>query len=74
MRRYRSKRGIFILAFLTSYRGSLVCMPARKQVGPGLQIQVLSRESLLLTNNVLLIVAAGSSLGTFKKNPFLSTR
>src|SRR5207247_2861242 len=33
-----------------------------KQVGLGSKFDVLSRESLLLTNNVLLIVAAGSVL------------
>src|SRR5882762_7818452 len=58
------KRGIFILAFLTVViGGSLVLYAWRaKQVGLGSKFEVLSRESFLLTNNVLLIVAAGSVL------------
>src|SRR5207302_218065 len=58
------KRGTFILGFLTVViGGSLVLYAWRaKQVGLGSKFEVLSRESLLLTNNVLLIVAAGSVL------------
>jgi cytochrome c-type biogenesis protein CcmF len=58
------KRGIFILGFLTLViGGSLVLYAWRaKQVGLGSKFEVVSRESFLLTNNVLLIVAAGSVL------------
>ena len=58
------KRGIFILAFLTFVIGGSLALYAwrAKQVGLGSKFEVLSRESLLLTNNVLLIVAAGSVL------------
>src|SRR6266581_762199 len=58
------KRGTFILGFLTLViGGSLVLYAWRaKQVGLGSKFEILSRESLLLTNNVLLIVAAGSVL------------
>src|SRR5437763_9099832 len=58
------KRGVFILAFLTIVVGGSLALSAwrAKQVGLGSKFEVLSRESLLLTNNVLLIVAAGSVL------------
>ncbi|MDX6443861.1 MAG: cytochrome c-type biosis protein CcmF [Blastocatellia bacterium] len=58
------KRGIFILAFLTLVIGGSLALYAwrAKQVGLGSKFEVLSRESFLLTNNVLLIVAAGSVL------------
>ena len=58
------KRGIFILAFLTFVIGGSLALYAwrARQVGLGSKFEVLSRESLLLTNNVLLIVAAGSVL------------
>jgi cytochrome c-type biogenesis protein CcmF len=58
------KRGIFILAFLlVVIGGSLILYAWRaKQVGLGSKFEILSRESLLLTNNVLLIVACGSVL------------
>src|SRR5437763_11811112 len=58
------KRGVFILAFLTIVIGGSLALYAwrAKQVGLGSKFEVLSRESLLLTNNVLLIVAAGSVL------------
>src|SRR3989454_10432632 len=58
------KRGIFIFAFLTIViRGSLALYAWRAQeVGLGSKFDLLSRESFLLTNNVLLIVAAGSVL------------
>ena len=58
------KRGIFILGFLVFViGGSLVLYAWRaKQVGLGSKFEVVSRESLLLSNNVLLTVAAGSVL------------
>ncbi|HEY6045289.1 MAG TPA: heme lyase CcmF/NrfE family subunit [Pyrinomonadaceae bacterium] len=58
------KRGIFILAFLTAVIGGSLALYAwrAKQVGLGSRFELLSRESLLLTNNVLLAVAAGSVL------------
>ncbi|HEY6229645.1 MAG TPA: heme lyase CcmF/NrfE family subunit [Pyrinomonadaceae bacterium] len=58
------KRGIFILAFLALIiGGSLVLYAWRaRQVGLGGKFEVISRESLLLSNNVLLVVAAGSVL------------
>src|SRR5881394_1792077 len=58
------KRGIFILAFLIFVIGGsllLYAMRAR-QVGLGSKFDLVSRESLLLSNNVLLTVAAGSVL------------
>ncbi len=61
------KRGVFILAFLVIViGGSLTLFAWRAQrVGLGGQFEVVSRESFLLTNNVLLVVAAGSVfLGT----------
>ena len=58
------RRGIFILAFLAIViGGSLVLFAWRApRVGLGGTFGVVSRESMLLTNNVLLIVAAGSVL------------
>ncbi len=58
------KRGIFILGFLTVVIGGSLTLYAwrAKQVGLGSRFEILSRESLLLTNNVLLVVAAGSVL------------
>jgi cytochrome c-type biogenesis protein CcmF len=58
------KRGIFILGFLTAVIGGSLALYAwrAKQVGLGSKFELLSRESLLLTNNVLLVVAAGSVL------------
>jgi cytochrome c-type biogenesis protein CcmF len=58
------KRGIFILVFLAVViGGSLVLYAWRaRQVGLGGKFDVVSRESLLLANNVLLTVAAGSIL------------
>ena len=58
------KRGTFILGFLTVVIGGSLALYAwrAKQVGLGSKFELLSRESLLLTNNVLLIVAAGSVL------------
>jgi cytochrome c-type biogenesis protein CcmF len=58
------KRGIFILSFLLIViGGSLVLYAWRaKHVGLGSKFEVVSRESMLLSNNVLLTVAAGSVL------------
>jgi cytochrome c-type biogenesis protein CcmF len=58
------KRGIFILAFLVIVIGGSLLLYAwrAKQVGLGGKFDVVSRESLLLSNNVLLTVAAGSVL------------
>ncbi|HJP92714.1 MAG TPA: heme lyase CcmF/NrfE family subunit [Pyrinomonadaceae bacterium] len=58
------KRGIFILAFLVFVIGGSLLLYAwrAKQVGLGGKFDVISRESLLLSNNVLLTVAAGSVL------------
>jgi len=58
------KRGIFILAFLLFViGGSLLLYALRaKQVGLGGKFELVSRESFLLSNNVLLTVAAGSVL------------
>jgi cytochrome c-type biogenesis protein CcmF len=58
------QRGVFILAFLVLIiGGSLVLFAWRaKQVGLGGKFDLVSRESLLLSNNVLLTVAAGSVL------------
>ena len=58
------KRGIFILAFLTVVIGGSLLLYAwrAKQVGLGGKFEVVSRESFLLANNVLLAVAAGSVL------------
>jgi len=58
------KRGIFILAFLTVVIGGSLLLYAwrARQVGLGGKFEVVSRESFLLANNVLLAVAAGSVL------------
>src|SRR5438128_3474644 len=58
------KRGVFILAFLTIVIGGSLALYAwrAKHVGLGSKFELLSRESLLLTNNVLLAVAAASVL------------
>jgi cytochrome c-type biogenesis protein CcmF len=58
------KRGIFILAFLVIViGGSLVLYAWRApRVGLGGSFALVSRESMLLANNVLLVVAAGSVL------------
>src|SRR5687767_13203048 len=58
------KRGVFILAFLVIVIGGSLLLYAwrAKQVGLGGKFDVVSRESLLLANNVLLTVAAGSVL------------
>ena len=58
------KRGIFILAFLVIVIGGSLLLYAwrAKQVGLGSKFDLVSRESFLLSNNVLLTVAAGSVL------------
>ena len=58
------KRGIFILAFLAIViGGSLILFAWRApKVGLGGAFALVSRESMLLANNALLIVAAGSVL------------
>jgi cytochrome c-type biogenesis protein CcmF len=58
------KRGVFILGFLVAVIGGSLALYAvrAKQVGLGGKFDVVSRESLLLANNVLLTVAAGSVL------------
>ncbi|MBS1158460.1 MAG: Cytochrome c-type biosis protein CcmF [Proteobacteria bacterium] len=58
------KRGIFILAFLVAVIGSSLTLFAWRapKVGLGGRFGLLSRESLLLTNNVMLVVAAATVL------------
>ncbi len=58
------KRGIFILCFLGIVIGGSLLLYAwrAKQVGLGGKFDLISRESFLLSNNVLLVVAAGSVL------------
>ena len=58
------KRGVFILAFLVAVIGSSLALFAWRapRVGLGGRFALLSRESLLLTNNVLLVVACASVL------------
>ncbi len=58
------RRGIFILAFLAVVIGSSLFLFAWRapKVGLGGRFALMSRETLLLVNNVLLVVAAGSVL------------
>ncbi len=58
------KRGIFILVFLVIVTGGSLALFAMRapKVGLGGQFDVVSRESLLLGNNVLLGAACGSVL------------
>jgi cytochrome c-type biogenesis protein CcmF len=58
------KRGIFILAFLTVVIGGSLALFAWRapRVGLGGKFELVSRESMLLANNVLLSAAAGSVL------------
>jgi cytochrome c-type biogenesis protein CcmF len=61
------RRGVFILAFLAVVIGGALALFAwrAQRVGAGGRFELVSRESLLLTNNVLLLAAAGSvMLGT----------
>jgi len=57
-------RGLFILAFLVVVIGGSLALFAWRapKVGLGGAFALLSRETLLLVNNVLLVVAAGSVL------------
>ncbi len=60
-------RGVFILAFLVIVIGASLALFAWRapRVGLGGKFELISRESALLANNVLLLVAAGSvMLGT----------
>jgi cytochrome c-type biogenesis protein CcmF len=58
------KRGLFILAFLVIVIGSSLALFAWRapKVGLGQRFGVLSRESLLLVNNMMLTVACGAVL------------
>ncbi len=58
------RRGMFILIFLLTVIGSSLLLYAWRapKVGLGGKFDLVSRESLLLSNNVLLAVAAGSVL------------
>ena len=58
------KRGIFILAFLAVVIGGSLALFAWRapRVGLGGNFAPVSRESMLLANNLLLLVAAGSVL------------
>jgi cytochrome c-type biogenesis protein CcmF len=58
------KRGLFILAFLVIVIGGSLMLYAWRapQVGLGARFSALSRESLLLTNNVLFVVAMATVL------------
>src|SRR5678816_1874657 len=61
------KRGIFILCFLALVIGGSLALYAwrGKKVAPGARFEVFSRESMLLANSVLLLVAcAAVMLGT----------
>jgi cytochrome c-type biogenesis protein CcmF len=56
------KRGVFILAFLAIVIGSSLLLFAWRapKIGLGGKFDIVSRESMLLSNNVLLSVAAAS--------------
>jgi len=56
------KRGIFILAFLVVVIGSSLLLFAWRapKIGLGGKFEIISRESMLLANNVLLSVASAS--------------
>jgi len=58
------KRGIFILSFLVIICGSSLLLFAWRapKIGLGGKFDVVSRESMLLANNLLMMVAAGSIL------------
>jgi cytochrome c-type biogenesis protein CcmF len=58
------KRGMFILAFLALVIGGSLALYAWRapRVRSGGAFELISREGALLTNNVLLVVAAGSVL------------
>jgi len=58
------RRGVFILAFLVVVIGGSLALYAVRapKVGVGGRFDLVSRESMLLANNVLLLAAAGSVL------------
>ena len=58
------RRGVFILIFLVAVIGSSLTLFAARapKVGLGGRFGLISRESALLTNNVLLVVACGTVL------------
>ncbi|HSO06789.1 MAG TPA: heme lyase CcmF/NrfE family subunit [Pelomicrobium sp.] len=58
------KRGVFILAFIVVVVGGSLGLFAwrARAMAPGPRFALLSRESLLVANNVLLVTAAGSVL------------
>ena len=58
------ERGLFILIFLVIVIGSSLLLYAWRapKVGVGGKFDLISRESMLLANNVLLVVAAGAVL------------
>src|SRR6185295_6666796 len=58
------KRGVFLLCLLAIVIGGSLLLYAWRagQAGPGGRFDLISRESLLLSNNVLLAVAASSVL------------
>jgi cytochrome c-type biogenesis protein CcmF len=58
------KRGIFILGFLALVIGGSLALYAWRmgKVAPGARFELLSRESMLLANSVLLVVACGAVL------------
>ncbi|MGE5491457.1 MAG: heme lyase CcmF/NrfE family subunit, partial [Actinomycetota bacterium] len=58
------RRGIFILVFLVAVIGTSLALFAWRapKVGLGGRFGLVSRESMLLTNNVLLVVAASTVL------------
>jgi cytochrome c-type biogenesis protein CcmF len=58
------RRGVFILAFLVIVIGASFALYAWRapKVGLGARFELISRETALLANNVLLVVAAGAVL------------
>ena len=58
------RRGLFILVFLTIVIGGSLLLFAWRapQIGMGGRFNIFSRESMLLLNNVLLVVVAGTIL------------
>jgi cytochrome c-type biogenesis protein CcmF len=58
------KRGLFILAFLTIVIGASLVLYAWRAptVGLGVRFALLSKETMLLINNVVFVVAAGAVL------------
>jgi cytochrome c-type biogenesis protein CcmF len=57
-------RGLFILAFLVVVIGGSLALYAWRapQVGLGARFELVSRETMLLSNNVMLVVAMGTVL------------